>query len=291
MITPTTWRASIRVDFSQVDAFEEALGNHAVAVSSFGEPEGGTWIVSAVFDKEPDRATLETNLALVATALGWNAPSLTVEKLAAQDWLARSLQSFPPVDAGRFFIYGSHFDGTVPPGRIGLQVNAATAFGSGEHATTNGCLLALDKLAGRRLFRHPLDMGCGSAILALAMARVWRCKVVACDIDAESVRVAKINARLNGVGNLVDAFTGNGYKTLGVRNGRPYDLITANILLRPLCRMARDLSKNLAPGGYAVLSGFLGEDTNQIVAVHRRFGLTLVDTFPIGEWQTVVLRR
>jgi len=290
MKTPRTWTASITIDFGLVDAFEEAFGDLAVAVSSFGEPEGGPWVVSAVFDKEPDEATVEARVTLVAKATGCPQPSLNIEEQVAQDWLATSESSFPPVDAGRFFIYGSHFDDEIPAGRIGLQVNAATAFGSGEHATTKGCLLALNMLAKKKFVR-PLDMGCGSAILAMAMARIWGRKVVACDIDTESIRVAKLNAKLNRVGELVEAWTGNGYKTQGVRTGGPYDLIAANILLNPLCRMAGDLSKNLAPGGYAVLSGFLGDDTNQIIEVHRRFGLSLVDTFPINDWQTVVLKR
>jgi ribosomal protein L11 methyltransferase len=290
MANVTTWKAFVTVDHGQVDTYEEALGNLAVAVSSFGEPEGGPWVVSAVFDQQPDTAELEAGVAIIAAAMGWEQPPLTVEEQAGQDWLANSLHSFQPVDAGRFFIYGSHYESPPPPGRIGLQVNAATAFGSGEHATTKGCLLALDGLAKKRFIR-PLDMGCGSAILAMAMARVWGRSVVACDIDAESVRVAKLNARLNRVGAMVQAWTGNGYQTPEVRQGRPYDLIVANILLRPLCRMARDLSKNLASGGYVVLSGFLGEDTNRIVSVHRRFGLKLVAKYPIGDWQTVVLRR
>ncbi len=289
-MTPTTWRVSLSVEKTNLPIYEDALAHLAVAVSSFGEDDELEWRLSAVFDEEPNLASLEAGLALVAAGHDLTPPTLTLEEVAGQDWVANSLQSFQPVEAGRFFIYGSHFEGDIPTSKIGLRVNAATAFGSGEHETTNGCLQAIDFLAQKNL-TQPLDMGCGSGILAMAMAKTWGKHVVACDIDGESVRVAKDNAALNGIARLVSAYHGNGYFTGAVVKSAPYDLIVANILLRPLCAMAKSLSKYLDRGGYVILSGFLQEDTNRIISVHRQFGLKLVTTFPVGEWQTVVLRR
>ncbi|MCW9045602.1 MAG: 50S ribosomal protein L11 methyltransferase [Alphaproteobacteria bacterium] len=290
MITPTTWRVSLSVEKSNLPIYEEALSNLAVAVSSFGEDDCEDWQLSAVFEDEPNLASLEAGLGLIAAGQNLTAPTLTLEEIKGQDWIANSFQSFKPVEAGRYFIYGSHFEGSIPGSKIGLKVNAATAFGSGEHETTNGCLQAISFLAQKN-FTNTLDMGCGSGILAMAMAKTWQKPVTACDIDKESVRVAKDNAAINGLARLVSAYQGNGYNTKAVVKSAPYDLIVANILLRPLCSMAQSLSKHLGRGGYVILSGFLQEDTNRIISVHRRFGLRLVTTFPVGEWQTVVLKR
>jgi ribosomal protein L11 methyltransferase len=194
-------------------------------------------------------------MALVAKVLGVDEPLLAIEPVPAQDWLTRSYQSFPPIRAGRFFVYGSHYEEAVPPASLGLLIDAATAFGSGEHATTWGCLVALDRLARR----FP-------------------------------VRVARINVRRNQVTDRVRTVGGNGYRAAAVRDGHPYDLIAANILARPLARMAPDLRRHLRRGGYAVLSGLLARQENQVLSAHRTQGLRLVGRIPVGEWRTLVLR-
>src|SRR4051812_269737 len=162
-------------------------------------------------------------------------PVYHVQPLPPTDWLAQNRRDFPAQAIGRFFVYGSHHADGVPAGRHGLMVDAATAFGSGEHATTRGCLAALDRLAKRRRRpRRPLDLGCGSGILALGMAKAWRRPVRAADIDAESVRVARENAALNGVSQLVRIDRSDGYRAPLVHRGRPYDVIVSNILAQPL---------------------------------------------------------
>jgi ribosomal protein L11 methyltransferase len=286
------WRIALTVPQAHVAVFADAVGDFAAAVSTFEQEEDGdAWLIEATSQGEPDRARLAARIAVLAAALGLEEPALEVEQLPGLDWLTRSYQSFPPIRAGRFFIYGSHYEGEVPPGAVGLLVDAATAFGSGEHATTRGCLLALDLLARRAPVRRALDMGCGSGILAMGIAKMWRRPVLGVDIDDESVRVARLNARRNRVAALVRSEAGNGYSVPEVAKSGPYDLIAANILARPLARMAPDLKRNLAPGGHAVLSGLLIRQENRVLSAHRRQGLHLVRRFRLGDWSTLVLRR
>jgi ribosomal protein L11 methyltransferase len=290
MTIPELWRIALTVPENLVAFFADAVGDHAVSVSTFEIEEGVTWLVEAISHGEPDRSWLTARIAVLAEAMDIPAPEMTIEPVPQLDWLTRSYKSFPPIRAGRFFVHGSHHEGGVPPSSIGLLVDAATAFGSGEHATTYGCLVALDQLARRVPVRRALDMGCGSGILALAIAKLWHVPVVASDIDAESVRVTHLNARRNRVSALVRAVGGKGYAVEAVRRGRPYDLIASNILARPLARMAPDLRRALRPGGHVVLSGLLDRHENWVLAAHRAQGLRLVGRIPVGEWRTLILR-
>jgi ribosomal protein L11 methyltransferase len=210
--------------------------------------------------------------------------------LPPHDWVAASDAAFPPFNVGRFYIRGSHESGAIPPGMIGLCIDAATAFGSGEHATTEGCLLAIDDLAKRNRFKRPLDMGCGTGILAFAIARRMGQRVVAADIDPESVRVARANTKINGLNGRVRTLLSDGYANPAVSAGGSYDLIVANILARPLCEMAGDLARHLAPNGTAVLSGLLNRQEAQVLAAHRARGLRLTARIRVGVWPTLILQ-
>ncbi|HYG87288.1 MAG TPA: 50S ribosomal protein L11 methyltransferase [Azospirillum sp.] len=295
MPAPTLWRIALAVPEIHAPAFAEAVGDHADAVSTFELEENVTWLVEATVYGQPDRPRLMARVAVLAEALGLPEPTLEIEEIPAIDWVSHSYQGFPPIRAGRYFVHGSHHEGGVPPGAIGLQVDAATAFGTGEHGSTKGCLLALDRLARRltlgRGMGAALDMGCGSGILALAVAKTWRVPVVAVDIDPEAVRVTRENARINRVHGLIHAEGGDGYDTPIVGRHGPYRLITANILARPLARMAPRLKHELAPGGYAVLAGLLARQERHVIQAHRTQGLRLVARIPMGEWTTLVVRR
>lgn len=291
---PDIWRIELTVPARTVAAFESALEPFADAVSWFmnaSEDEEGEWTVEAVVRQTPDRAAIDAALALVAAAFAVAVPEPRIARVPNTDWLTENLRNFPPIAAGRYFVHGSHFEGRVPWGRIGLMVDAGTAFGSGEHPTTMGCLLALDWLARRRRFRRPLDMGCGSGILALAAARTWPVRVLATDIDPAAVAVAAFNARRNALAARVAAAVSDGYTSRRVHAGRPYDLIIANILANPLTRMSAELARHLAPGGVAVLSGLLGRQERQVLAAHRRQRLRLLRRFVIGDWHTLVIGR
>jgi len=270
---------------------EEALGDFAAATSTFESADPAVWLVEGYCDGEPDRADVAVRVDLMARAFGLPTPLPTIEALPPTDWLAATHAAFPPFAVGRFWIHGSHVEEPVPTGRLGLAIDAATAFGSGEHPTTRGCLIALETLAKRRRPGRVLDMGCGTAILAVAAVRLGARRVVAVDIDPESVRVARINARVNGVAARIRTGIADGYAAAPVSEGRPYDLVLANILARPLIRMAPALAQALAPGGRAVLSGLLSEQEAGVLAAHRQQGLVLERRVDLPPWPTLVLRK
>src|SRR5439155_17151582 len=180
------------------------------AVSAF-ETAPEEWRVEAYPPSPLLTPDLAARLALAAAAAGGTLVEIGEEKLPARDWLAENQLAFPPLRVGRFFVYGSHYRDRVPPGAIGIQIDAATAFGTGEHPSTRGCLMALESLARRRCFRHPLDIGTGTGILAIAAAKLLRCRVLASDIDCRSVRVAWHNVVRNGVIGLVRVRSAPGY--------------------------------------------------------------------------------
>lgn len=272
--------------------FADFMERGAAGVSVFEAPGGG-WTITALHRARPDAGMLGAGLALVAASEGTPEPALEIAPLPATDWLEMAYAGFPARRIGRFHVYGSHIAAPPPPGAIPLEIDAATAFGSGEHATTEGCLLALGALKRRRpRLGRALDMGTGSGILAIAVAKSWKmAAVTAIDIDAEAARVAASNARLNCVAGRVRARCGDGYRAPLARSGPPFDLIVANILARPLTRMAPSLRRRLAPGGIAILSGLLRRQEPAVLAAHRAIGLRFVARRPIGEWHSLILRR
>jgi ribosomal protein L11 methyltransferase len=190
----------------------------------------------------------------------------------------------------RFAVRGTHVSGAFVPGRITLTLDAGLAFGTGEHGSTRGCLVALEEVARRRP-RRILDLGTGSGILAMAAARLLNRPVLATDIEPWAVRVARENAALNGVARLVTVRLADGWRDPFVRAGGRYDLVFGNILARPLCLMARDLALHLAPGGTAILAGLLASQARWVLAAHRTQGLRLERMLPQGAWTTVVVRK
>lgn len=285
---PTLWRIEVTAPADAAAAVEAALQPQCIAVSRFVDEARGRWRIEGIAGAEPDARALAAGLAQ-AFAGGGPAPTATVERLAYRDWVGETLAGFPPLTVGRFHIRGAHVTSPPPAGAVVLRLDAGRAFGSGEHASTKGCLLALDRLGRARRFRRPLDLGCGSGILALAMTKAWRVPVVAADIDADAVRVAEANARLNGVAGRVRFGCGPGYRVPAIAAGAPYDLIVANILARPLARLAGDLARHLVPDGVAVLAGLLASDANRVIAAHRPFGLRLGHMLVLDGWATLVL--
>jgi ribosomal protein L11 methyltransferase len=289
------WRVRFQAPPETVEAFETALDPLMDAFLCF-EIEGSTdWQFDSYKAEKPDLPALHAAVALAAQVAGLDAiPELEIEHQAARNWLAENLTAFPPIRAGRFYVYGSHIEDPIPHGCHPLLIDAATAFGSGEHQSTYGCLLALSdlaKISSPLKIGHgrALDMGCGSGILALAMARQWKIPVVATDIDEESVRVTAYNARLNGLSQYLTAFPGDGFNTRGVKAGAPYDVICANILARPLCSMSHALSASLAPGGRVILAGLLQRQEAMVLAAYRAQGLHLIRRYPLAPWVTLVL--
>ncbi len=276
-------------DATAAAAATDAFGDFD-AVSAFEERDGGPWCVEGFARGKPDRSSLLARLALAWLDLAGPPPVPLLEKLPRRDWVSINQASFQPLSVGRFFIHGSHYKGRIPPGRIGLEIDAATAFGTGEHATTRGCLTMLDAVASHGPHRV-LDMGTGTGILAMAAAKRWRRRVIARDIDPESVRVTAHNIRRNGVASLIAVGRSTGYRERGVMRRRRYDLVLANILAGPLERMAADLRRALAPRGIAVLSGLLAYQEPGVLAAHRLAGLHLKQRIVIDGWSTLLLGR
>jgi ribosomal protein L11 methyltransferase len=202
-----------------------------------------------------------------------------------------SLAALTPVDAGRFRVHGSHDRGSVPGNRIGLEIEAALAFGTGHHGTTRGCLMGLDALAKRGKYRRILDIGTGTGVLAIAAARAWHVPVLATDIDPLAVAAARGNARLNRAGPAIEAIRADGLSARRIRDGAPYDLIFANILLGPLVRMAAPMAQLAAPGARIVLSGLLPTHAHAALAAYRAQGLTLDKRIPLDGWMTLIMTK
>jgi ribosomal protein L11 methyltransferase len=281
---------TVSVPRAAVPAFEAALAQACRSVGLFGDEEAELWTVEGVKERGADEGPLAVALAL-AQAVSGVAPAVTRRATAADGWLARTRAAFPEQTVGRrFAIRGTHIRTPPAAGRITLVLDAAAAFGSGEHGSTRGCLRALERVAYRRP-RRLLDLGTGSGILALAAARLLHRRVLATDIDAWSVRTAAANARRNHLGRQLRLLRADGWSAPGLAAAAPYDLIFANILARPLCRLARQSCARLAAGGTLILAGLLRGQACWVLAAHRRHGVVLERKLYEGPWCTLILRR
>jgi len=258
-----------------------------VGVGVFEIEDGsGRFEVGIYFEEEPG----DTELALMAAIYG--ARPFVVSEIPETDWVAHVRRELQPVEAGRFFVYGSHDADKVPAGRVALLIEAAMAFGTGHHGTTKGCLLALDRL-DRAGFKgqNVADIGCGTAVLAMAAAAIWGREVIASDIDPTAVDVARANAAANDLAELVLCVEAAGFDQPDLRARAPYDLVFANILKGPLIGLAPDMTRHIGSGGYAILSGILSTQADEVAATYKRAGFTLAARDDIAEWTTLVLRR
>jgi ribosomal protein L11 methyltransferase len=269
-------------------ALDEAVDPEDTASSLF-ETAPGRWTLSVHFRNSAGAAVLR---ALVESTMGPDAGRvLAIETIAETDWVAESLAGLAPVPAGRFVVHGAHDRARVPFNRIGIEIEAALAFGTGHHGTTRGCLLALDGLLKARQPRRILDVGTGTGVLAVAAAQASHRPVLASDIDARAVTAARANARLNRAGPLVEIVHAAGLAHPRIRLRAPFDLVLANILLGPLQRLARPIGRILAPRARVILSGLLATQANAALAAYRLQGLSLERRIPLDEWVTLVLRR
>lgn len=275
---------------SQADALGEAMEQLTPEPTGVGvfelEDGSGLWEVGGYFTETPDAA----GLALLAAAFG--AQPFVVSELPETDWVAHVKRELSPVEAGRFFVYGSHDVDKVPSGRIPLLIEASMAFGTGHHGTTLGCLRALDRLIEQGFDAGKVaDIGCGTAVLAMAAARVWDGDMLASDIDAVAVEVAEANLKANGMAGRVTCLEAAGFDHPDLAGHAPYDLIFANILKGPLVALAPDVAAHLREGGYAILSGILNEQADDVIEVYSRVGTNLVDREKIGDWTTLLLSK
>ncbi len=283
------WFVEFDVAADAVPAFSDAFDGVADAVASVEVEADRRWRIEVFFRAEPDRETIEEALALVADGGGWPVPATTTRAEPVADWVQATYRSFPPFRVGRFYIHGRHSSGPVPAASLPLTIEAAVAFGSGEHGSTSGCLLAIDRLRPRWKRPRVLDLGCGSGILGIAAAKTWRVPVIGADNDPVAVRTAIENAWINGLGRRFRGAVSTGFGN--PRLAGPFDLVLANILAKPLMRLARPLAARLAPGGRTVLAGLLIGQERLVFQAYRRWGLVLERRFRRGEWSTLVLGK
>jgi ribosomal protein L11 methyltransferase len=289
-VTGAAWQLVAEVrGAAAAGAALEILDGLAEAVSAF-ETAPQTWRIETCSRIPLIAPALTAQLALAAAAAGGELVALDERPLPVRDWLAENRLAFPPLRIGRFFVHGSHHRDGAPAGAIGIAVDAAAAFGTGEHPSTRGCLLALEGLARRRRFRRPLDIGTGTGILAIAAAKRLRRRIVARDVERTAVAIARDNMAANGVGPLVRVLHGSGYRGRALE-GRRYDLVFANILAGPLALMAAGLAGHLAPDGRAVLAGLLARQEAMVLAPHRGVGIVLERRVLVDGWSTLILRR
>ncbi|MBY4895002.1 50S ribosomal protein L11 methyltransferase [Rhodobacteraceae bacterium N5(2021)] len=265
----------------------EQLDPTPTGVGVFEMEDGsGLFEVGAYFVEPPD----EVALAILAAAYGAN--DFAVSEVPDTDWVAHVRRELHPVEAGRFFLYGSHDADKVPEGSVPLLIEAAMAFGTGHHGTTKGCLEAVDKLFTSGFSPQSVaDIGCGTAVLAIAAAKVLRLPVMASDIDPQAVDVALANAAANDVSELVSCVEAAGFDHPAIAEIGPYDLVFANILKGPLVELAPDVATHTKAGGYVILSGILNPQADDVIAAYKAQGLELHSHDQIGEWTTLTLRK
>lgn len=271
---------------------DEAFEDVSVSLSTFeADAEGTQWQVEILTEAELEEADITQRLQRLAETAEMPLPAHESLYLRQRDWVSEVQKSFPPIQAGRFFVYGSHYTGEKPADAVPILIDAGMAFGSGEHETTSGCLQALDDLGRQRDFTRLLDLGSGSGILAIAMAKIWKKTVIASDIDPIAVDVAAENAERNGEAARIRTCVSDGYADALIQRHAPYDLIVANILARPLVELAPDLAAHLAPDGVAVLSGLLDRQEAEVLEAHAKAGLYLERRYARNGWHSLVISR
>ena len=288
-----TYRASFAIGDehaakSVVDALTEIFFEGQAAIAAFERPDG-RWDVTVHFAEPPDQPLVRE---LVANAAGADiAEGIAFDTVEAKDWVKASLEDLVPVPAGRFVVHGQHDRERVAPNKLGIEIEAALAFGTGHHGTTRGCLLLLDHVLKAWRPRRVLDLGTGTGVLAIAAAKALHQKVLASDIDPPSVQVARENARLNGSGHLVQAIRATGFAAPQFVAAAPFDLVLANILANPLRQLPAPMARHLAPSAMVILSGLLTHQAPGVIAAYRARGLVPVRHLRIDGWSSLLLRK
>jgi len=279
----TLWQLSLELPLPDADAIEAIFEDFSLT-SSLEEvvSDGSVWRLDILFDHNPD-ANLVAQIP--------NTYTFTLGVLEQIDWVTESQKQLPPVSAGRFYIHGSHDPSHKINSMYDLTIDAGRAFGTGLHETTYGCLAALHDVQKSREVFNALDIGCGSGVLALCIAKAWGRPVTASDIDPDAVAVTRENAQKNKLHPLIRAIEATGLNNRELKKTGPYDLITANILAWPLVSLAPDIAGSLAHGGTLILSGLMSKQENMVRNSYRLQGLHIAQRYVVGDWNTLILRR
>ncbi|MCB1381840.1 MAG: 50S ribosomal protein L11 methyltransferase [Notoacmeibacter sp.] len=272
------------------DLLELAFEDEACPIASFEVDEDADIHEVSLYAEEDGVDDAARRMAAVLAGAGITA-EIEREKLPDIDWIAKSLEGLKPLRAGRFIVHGSHDRDRVRIGDLAIEIDAGQAFGTGHHGTTAGCLEMMEEVVRRERPRKALDLGTGSAVLAIALARLARIPVLATDIDPVATRVANANVRLNGQHRLVTCITATGFRHAGIGLSKPFDLIVANILARPLMRLAPQMARHLRPGGSVILSGILASQRDAVIAAYAGQRFAHRKTIWREGWVTIHLTR
>jgi len=294
-----TWKVSLPCTRAEAEALKEDIAQFAAMdappVLMTSEADGDAWRMDAYFESEPDAADIALLRSLAPSAGG---AQPVAEELGDADWVTLSQAGLEPIRAGRFFVHTPAHRDSVPPGAIAFEIDAGRAFGTGQHETTTGCLIALDRLkaSGARI-ANLADIGTGTGLLAFAAMRLWpAARAIASDIDPVAIEVAAANAAVNGIGigrarGRLELIVAPGMDHRRLRDRAPYDLLIANILASPLVDLAPALAGALAPGGRLILAGLLDHQAQSVAAAYRRQGMAAVARIDRGDWPSLVLRK
>src|SRR5712672_2376703 len=291
-ITPSTHRATFAIGNEQAarrvfDLLTESFFEGQAAIAAF-EGAGGRWYITVHFADAPDQVSIRELVGIAAG--GEVARDVAFDTVEAKDWIKATLEELVPVHAGRFIVHGRHDRAKVPPNKLGIEIEAALAFGTGHHGTTRGCLLLLDQVLKARHPRRVLDLGTGTGVRAIAAAKAPHGVVLASDIDPASVPVSRDTARLNEVGNLVQTIRATGFSAPPFKAHGPFDLVLANILANPLRQLATPMTRHLAPSASVILSGLLPHQASGVIAAYRARGLVLLRHVKIEGWSSLLMR-
>lgn len=260
----------------------------ALTASAHENEDTGEWVFQATCDSPPDIAAFK---ALAKEILGGEV-GFAIDPIDENaDWVSRSLEGLRPVTAGGFYVYGSHETGALPRGLIPIRIDAAQAFGTGHHETTTGCLEAIERVLKRKKPMRPIDVGTGTGILAIAVAKRRKLPVIASDIDPLAVRITQENARANGVSHLIVPVDAAGVDHTTIRGNAPYDLIIANILAGPLVELSPHIGRIADRGAAIILSGLLNTQAQRIIAAYNRQGMVLKDRIVRKDWTTLIFEK
>ncbi len=276
-----------------VPLFEEILGEEHLGLSAFEKPENpDEWRIEVLFNFTPNLQVLNYLFKEASEKEAIEAPYLSLSIVPEIDWLSENRKAFPPLTIGDFYIYGSHHEGAIPQDKISFKIDAATAFGTGQHATTQGCLIALEKLKKKRFSpKNPLDIGCGTGILGMAIARLFNVNVIASDCDLEAVEKATANVLENHLATHITCHLSEGFQSNILKEKAPYDLVTANILADPLIQLASDMNSYVTENGIVILSGLLATQAEAVSSAYQKSSFKEIKRYPIDEWMTLVMTR
>lgn len=282
------WQATFIGPKSSIDTLSNLLDSEAIASFELDQ-KNDVWRLQAIYEDAPTRESLEQ--LIHDLQLNQDSLELSIEELPPVDWLAENRKSFPPLELGSFYIYGSHHENQpLPMNKICLHIDAATAFGTGQHATTQGCLALLEKLP-KQAFTTGLDVGCGTGILAMAGARLLQIPFVALDIDDDAVQMADENIKRNALEKNVQVILSDGVSNACVLKHAPYSLIFANILAEPLIHLAKSIVEKASVNGFIILSGLMTHQEQDVLEAYLKEGCKKLDDYIQGDWCSLLLKR